>query len=229
VVKTFYHFLQWWYLIAQASHSEDTIAIVEAELIAFAENVKIFKSYSKKLFNFPKFHSMVHYTSFIRSRGSLDNFTTEHFEHQHIIDAKEPFRHTNKKEPIIQMLSWISRRDIMNLKRVDINQQDYIVDHSNGIVKSRLGSALKPAKWRPIDVVECCYKLRSLYISIQSWMHTYLCDGIGMNGRLKRVRRSHLPRLHNARVSNGFIRKLNITIVVNINTYVNMFWLDQDI
>jgi hypothetical protein len=147
VVKTFYHFLQWWYLITQASHSEDTIMIVEAELIAFAENVKIFKSYSKKLFNFPKFHSMVHYTSFIRSRGSLDNFMTEHFEHQHIIDAKEPFWHTNKKEPIIQMLSWISRRDIMNLKRVDINQQDYIVDHSNGIVKSRLGSALKPAKW----------------------------------------------------------------------------------
>jgi hypothetical protein len=91
MVKTFYHFLQWWYLIAQPSHSEDTITGAEAELMAFAKNVDVFKSYLKTLFNFPKFHSMVHYTTFITSRGSLDNFMTEHFEHQHILDAKEPF------------------------------------------------------------------------------------------------------------------------------------------
>ena len=91
IVKTFYHFLQWWYLITQPSHSEYTIMGAENELAAFAKNVDVFKSYSKMLFNFPKFHSIVHYTSFIRSRGSLNNFTTEHFEHQHILDAKEPF------------------------------------------------------------------------------------------------------------------------------------------
>src|SRR5271169_6194246 len=96
-VMTFYHFLQWWHLIGKTSHSEDTIMEAEAELIAFTEHVKVFRPYSKSSFNFPKFHPMSHYTTFIKSRGSLDNFTTEHYEHQHIIDTKEPFRHTNKK------------------------------------------------------------------------------------------------------------------------------------
>ena len=75
----------------QSSHSEDTIVGAEAKLMAFAKNINVFKFYSKSLFNFPKFYSMVHYTSFIRSRRSLNNFITEHFEYQHILDAKELF------------------------------------------------------------------------------------------------------------------------------------------
>jgi hypothetical protein len=104
-VATIYHFLQWWYLIVKKSHSEDTITEAQVQLASFVKYVKVFKQYSKTSFNFPKFHSMTHYTSFIKSRGSLDNFTMEHFEHQHILDAKIPFRHTNKKALIVQMLS----------------------------------------------------------------------------------------------------------------------------
>ena len=65
----------------QPSHSEDTIVRAEAELMAFMKNVNVFKSYSKSLFNFPKFHSIVYYTSFIRLRRSFDNFMTEYFKH----------------------------------------------------------------------------------------------------------------------------------------------------
>ena len=65
----------------QLSHSEDTITGAEAELIAFIKNVNVFKSYSKSLFNFSKFHSIVHYILFIRSIRSFDNFITEHFKY----------------------------------------------------------------------------------------------------------------------------------------------------
>jgi hypothetical protein len=206
-VATFYHFLQWWYLIGKTSHSEDTIAEVKSQLTAFSKYVEVFKQYSKTSFNFPKFHSMVHYISFITSRGSMDNFTTEHFEHQHILDVKIPFRHSNKKTPIIQMLSWISQRDIVIQKREYLRLQDHDPKTSHDILEedsahNRLGSPRKPEEFLNIDEVERQYNFRCLHLSIQSWVHNYLQDGIGKNGTLKRVKRSRLPKLLNANVSN---------------------------
>src|SRR5579871_2187311 len=103
--------------------------------MAFTKNINVFKSYSKSLFNFPKFHSMVHYISFIRSRGSLNNFMTEHFKHQYILDAKEPFRNTNKKDLIIQILSWLSQQDIVNMKHMHINNYCDNTDNSYGVIR----------------------------------------------------------------------------------------------
>src|SRR5271169_3234897 len=81
LVKAFYYFLQWWYLIMKTSHSKDIISDTKNALTEFSKTVKVFKDYSKSLFNFPKFHAMLHYTAFIASQRSLDNFMTEHFEY----------------------------------------------------------------------------------------------------------------------------------------------------
>ena len=65
----------------QLLHSEDTIIGAETEFIIFMKNINIFKFYSKSLFNFLKFYSIVYYILFIRLKGSLDNFITEYFEY----------------------------------------------------------------------------------------------------------------------------------------------------
>ena len=156
-VTTFYHFLQWWYLIAKTSHSDETIMEAKLQLAAFAKHVQVFKQYSRSSFNVPKFHSMTHYTSFITSRGSLDNFTTEHFEHQHILDAKIPFKCSNKRDPIIQILSWISQHDIVIQKREYLQHCDaenaYKVNEEN-MDHHRLGSPRQPEGFLNIDDIE---------------------------------------------------------------------------
>jgi len=208
-IASFYHFLQWWYLIAKTSHSEDTIMEAEIQLMAFSKYVDVFKQYSKSSFNFPKFHSMVHYTSFISSRGSLDNFTTEHFEHQHILDAKIPFRHSNKKAPVVQMLSWISQRDIVIQKSeyLQLRQNASETAHGNtNVAGSRLGSPRKPERFLSIEEAEVLCDLPRFRLAMQSWVHNYLQNGIGKNGRLKRVRRSHLPKLSSTYVSNKYAK-----------------------
>ena len=91
-------------MIRKTLHSEDTITEAEAELIVFVKHVDMFRLYSKSLFNFPKFYSMIYYSIFITSRGLLDNFIIKHYKYQYIIDAKNPFHHMNKKFLILQIL-----------------------------------------------------------------------------------------------------------------------------
>src|SRR5579871_5196908 len=99
------------------------------------------------------------------------------------------------------MLSWLSQWDIVNMKYMYINNHHDNADNSHEVIRWILGSSRKPARWHPIYIVECCYELHGLYLGIQSWIHTHLCDRIRMNRRLKRVKRSHLPKLCSAHVS----------------------------
>ena len=64
----------------------------------------------------PKIHSMQHYDQRIRDFGTPDNFDTEYTEHQHISDAKEPYRASNKRDPVIQMLRFVHRRTTIEMK-----------------------------------------------------------------------------------------------------------------
>ena len=62
-------------------------------------------------FNIPKFHSLIHYISAIRSHGTLDVYNTESPEHLHIEFAKIPFRAGNKCNYTAQMATWMSHHD----------------------------------------------------------------------------------------------------------------------
>ena len=70
---------------------------------------------------------------------------------------------------------------------------------------NKLGSPSQPEGFFSIDEVEHLCNLPKFQLVMQSWVHNYLQDGIGKSGRRKRVRRSHLPKLSNAYVSNKFV------------------------
>ena len=71
--------------------------------------------------NLPKIHSLRHYTERIISFGTPDNFDTEYTEHQHITDAKDPYRKTNKVNPVPQMVKYVERRTALQLKYQYLN------------------------------------------------------------------------------------------------------------
>lgn len=66
-------------------------------------------------FNIPKFHSLLHYISAIRSLGSADGYNTESPERLHIDYAKEGYRASNKRDYTEQMTLWLQRQEAIDL------------------------------------------------------------------------------------------------------------------
>ena len=57
--------------------------------------------------NIPKIYVMQYYDQWVRDFGSLSNFDTEYTEHQHILDAKDPYWTSNKYDLVTQMLCYV--------------------------------------------------------------------------------------------------------------------------
>ena len=64
----------------------------------------------------PKIHAMQYYDQQVRDFWSPDNFDTEDTEHQHISDAKNLYRTSNKCEPVMQMLYYVHCRTAIEMK-----------------------------------------------------------------------------------------------------------------
>ena len=91
-------------LMAQyKTHDDETLRYMEQALyridkmkVAFRALRPLDKSTDEGHFNFPKFHVMTHYTSFIRDFGAADNYDTEHSEAGHKYHVKDFYGRTNK-------------------------------------------------------------------------------------------------------------------------------------
>jgi hypothetical protein len=79
------------------THTESSLEKMDRAWSAIHENKSIFMELSIcQNFNIPKFHSLIHYVSAIRSHGALNGYNTETSECLHIDFAKAPFRAGNK-------------------------------------------------------------------------------------------------------------------------------------
>ena len=93
-------------------HTENSLERMDRAWSAIHENKKIFlELHIRENFNIPKFHSLIHYVSAVRSHGTLDGYNTESPERLHIDFAKVPFRAGNKRDYTAQMATWMSRHD----------------------------------------------------------------------------------------------------------------------
>ncbi|KAJ3503514.1 hypothetical protein NLJ89_g8395 [Agrocybe chaxingu] len=94
------------------THTDESLAQLDAAWVTFHENKKIFEDLSiRKHFNISKLHNIKHYVDSIRSRGTADGFNTEGTERLHIDLAKMGYRRSNKKAYIRQMTKWLSRQE----------------------------------------------------------------------------------------------------------------------
>jgi len=66
-------------------------------------------------FNIPKVHAMQHYVHMIRSHGTADGFNTEASERLHIDFAKHAYAASNRKDYIVQMKTWLARREAIDI------------------------------------------------------------------------------------------------------------------
>jgi hypothetical protein len=104
--------LDFLYLAQLPSHTEETLNDMSTALDTFHANKSIFvELHIRDDFNFPKLHSLLHYSSSIRLFGTTDNYNTEHTERLHIDLAKDAYAATNHKDELAQMVVWLERKE----------------------------------------------------------------------------------------------------------------------
>src|SRR3954452_24929935 len=90
-----YDVLLQYILITLPVQTEDSLVRARSYLTDFDRYKAVFAGAGCSL-NLPKIHSLQHYEEKIIMFGTPDNFDTEYTEHQHIADAKDAYKRTNK-------------------------------------------------------------------------------------------------------------------------------------
>ncbi|KAG8916248.1 hypothetical protein FRC01_003278 [Tulasnella sp. 417] len=109
--------LDFFVLAQYDTHTDESLELMEESLSAFHKNKHYAFGNQRDQFNFPKLHSLVHYTSAIRSLGTLDGYNTELPEQLHIDFAKKAYSASNKRDYIVQMTVWLRRQEAIHRLR----------------------------------------------------------------------------------------------------------------
>ena len=107
MVKCLAAFLDFCYLVRQLTHTEATLKQIDNALTCFHRDQVIFKTLGIRKedgLSIPWQHSLVHYKETIQLFGSPDGLCSSITESMHIRAVKEPWRCTNKYQPLGQML-----------------------------------------------------------------------------------------------------------------------------
>ncbi|KAJ7707896.1 hypothetical protein B0H16DRAFT_1746444 [Mycena metata] len=100
------------YLAQYPMHTSETLAHLDNALQRFHDNKSIFVDLGvRDEFNLPKLHGCCHYTPYIKSFGTTDNYNTAYTERLHIDLAKEAYHSTNFKDEFPQMTLWLERKE----------------------------------------------------------------------------------------------------------------------
>ncbi|QRW23250.1 hypothetical protein RhiXN_08286 [Rhizoctonia solani] len=70
----------------------------------------------------PKLHVLGHYTNDIRELGTPDGYSTETPEHLHILYVKIPWRMSNRRNPLPQMVQYVRRLEALEIQRVYLEE-----------------------------------------------------------------------------------------------------------
>ena len=101
------------YLAQYPTHNDTTLGYMQEALDTFQKHKWFFVNVVgvRSDLNIPKFHSLMHYITAIRTLGTTDNYNTEMFERLHIDFAKLGWRASNQRDEFPQMVRWLSRQE----------------------------------------------------------------------------------------------------------------------
>jgi hypothetical protein len=106
------------------SHDENTLGYMEQALLRIDNTKEAFAKYrptdanNDAHWNYPKFHSLSHYVSFIRKFGAPNGYDTEHMEPGHKFLVKDFYTRTNKNDGYLRQIASHNTRDT-NRKAMD--------------------------------------------------------------------------------------------------------------
>ncbi|KAG9124667.1 hypothetical protein FRC07_010698, partial [Ceratobasidium sp. 392] len=93
-------------------------------LVAFheAKGVLVTKGIRKTFDRLAKLHMLGHYTESIRELGVPDGYSTETPEYLHIVYVKIPWRASNKRDPVPQMVKYVRRLEAPHIQGTFVDE-----------------------------------------------------------------------------------------------------------
>ena len=120
MVRAISAFLEFCYLVRQSQIDSRTLEQIDAAVARFHQEREIFiETDVRSDFLLPRQHSMSHYRFLIQQFGAPNGLCSSITESRHITAVKEPWRRSNRNEPLGQMLLTNQHLDKLAASRVD--------------------------------------------------------------------------------------------------------------
>jgi hypothetical protein len=114
-------FLEFSYIARKDQIDESDLDQLDDALLRFHKYRNIFITEGvREDFEVPRQHAMAHYRYLIEQFGAPNGLCTSITEHAHIAAVKEPWRRTNKHEPIAQMIKIHNRLSLLDAFRLQL-------------------------------------------------------------------------------------------------------------
>lgn len=121
VISAFRWFLEFCYIVRKDALTEVDLQQLDKALSQYHRQRAIFveSGVHPNGISLPRQHSLVHYPSLIRKFGAPNGLCSSITESKHIRAVKEPWRRSNRNEPLGQMLVTNQRLDQLTAAQTD--------------------------------------------------------------------------------------------------------------
>jgi hypothetical protein len=148
--------------------NEGTLEQLAEALKRFHGLKEVFSDVSPSHLKFPKMHMITHYLYFIRRYGTLDNMDTEYMEHAHIPFVKIPYRYSNKRDPLPQIMQRILRQSAIE-RKIDILDSEENTKTQPADFKRRVLSSQIKEGPLTLNAAEQLLNLRGLETALKAY------------------------------------------------------------
>ena len=112
-------FLEFCYLVRRSTIDEDCLLLIDDAVARYHAARDVFiETGVRDDFSLPRQHAMIHYRSLIQAFGAPNSLCSSITESKHIKAVKEPWRRSNRNQPLGQMLLVNQRLDKLAAARV---------------------------------------------------------------------------------------------------------------
>jgi hypothetical protein len=170
ITKCLTTFVEWYFYASSPIQTEKTLIDQDALLSQFNDLKAPFAEISPSLLNFPKLHSLQHILELTRWFGTPDNADTEITEHQHRVEVKTPYRRTNKRDPLPQVVKFVERRTALEDKLRTIHGHNNHKDTSLTESYRHLSGKI-PEGVININEASKLFNVRDLELATQTFFH----------------------------------------------------------
>ena len=129
MVRAVRAFLEFCYLVRRSQIDEDVLLKIDAAVRDFHQERESFREHGiREDFLLPRQHSIIHYRQLIQMFGAPNGLCSSITESKHIKAVKEPYRRSNRNQPLGQMLRGNPIRSSMAYPQLQDPSQETMTD-----------------------------------------------------------------------------------------------------
>lgn len=138
IIRTFRAFLEFCYIVRRSVLTELDLSQLKDSLDRFHRFRTIFETSGVRPngISLPRQHAMVHYISLIRLFGAPNGLCSSLSESKHVRAVKEPWRRSNRNQPLGQMLVTNQRLDNLAAARTDFVNRKMLMTETGKVFGS---------------------------------------------------------------------------------------------